>query len=238
MNNNPQAISPVTQPAPADKSMNNGKMLTIDLLKGQGIPVRSDPDKIALTMVMLEVPLFIAIMMLGCYLNNNVMISIQKQKILNYSQKISKLSQAATLQEEFLKEKENINGCMSEVSANISKHFQWTPFLVEVVKIMPDSILLTGIDVKQDEIKKKIPSKTGIGEGTELIIPVKRMQIKVAEKSGTDGGQSVRDFQASLRSSAVFGPRLDNINVSQGVDSYKGRDVVSYQIECTFKPQL
>ena len=218
--------------------MNNEKMLTIDLLKGRGIPVRSNPDNIALTMVMLEVPLFIAIMMLGCYLNNNVIISIQKQKIMNYTQKISQLSEAAALRDAFEKEKENIDSCMSEVSANINKHTQWTPFLIEIVKIMPDSILLTGIDVKQDEIKKKVPSKKGNGESTEVIIPVKRMQIRVCEKSVTNGGQSVRDFQDSLRASAVFGPRLDNINISQGVDAYKGQDVVSYQIDCTFKPQL
>lgn len=218
--------------------MNNEKMLTIDLLKRGGIPVRSDPDNIALTMVMLEVPLFIAIMMLGCYLHDNVLISIQKQKIMNYTQKISQLSEAAALQDAFEKEKENIDGCMSEVSANINKHTQWTPFLVEIVKIMPDSILLTGIDVKQDELKKKVPSKSGNGAGTEVSIPIKIMQIRVCEKSAADGGQSVRDFQDSLRSSAVFGPRLDNINISQGVDAYKGQDVVSYQIDCTFKPQL
>jgi hypothetical protein len=218
--------------------MNNEKMFTIDLLKKGGIPVRSDPDNIAVTMVMLEVPLFIAIMMVGCYLNNSVIISIQKQKIMHYTQKISQLSEAAALQDAFDKEKENIDGCISEVSANINKHTQWTPFLVEIVKIMPDSILLTGIDVKQDEIKKKAPSKTKGGGTTEVSIPVKIMQIRVCEKTSTDGGQSVRDFQDSLRSSAVFGPRLDNINISQGVDAYKGQDVVSYQIDCTFKPQL
>jgi hypothetical protein len=80
-------------------------MLTIDLLKRGGIPVRSDPDNIALTMVMLEVPFFIAIMMFGCYLNNNVIISIQKQKIMNYTQKISQLSEAAAMQNAFVKEK-------------------------------------------------------------------------------------------------------------------------------------
>jgi hypothetical protein len=218
--------------------MNNGKMLTIDLLKKTGIPVRSDPDNVAITMLMLEVPLFIAIVMLGCYLNNNVIISIQKQKIINYTQRISKLSEAAALQDAFAKEKENIDNCMSEVSANINKHTQWTPFLIEIVKIMPNSILLTGVDVKQDEIKKKVPSKKGGPESTEVIVPVKRMQIRVCEKSATDGGQSVRDFQDSLRASAVFGPRLDNINISQGVDAYKGQDVISYQIDCIFKPQL
>jgi hypothetical protein len=218
--------------------MNNAKMFTIDLLKGQGIPIKSRPESIAVTAVTLAVIAIIAITMLGYYLHNRIVISIQRQRIANYETKINELSEAVTLQKAFEKEKEIINGCLSEVSTTINKHTQWTPVLTEIVKSMPDSILLTGMDVKQDTVKKKAPSKNK-GEGmVDVAVPVRMLQINVRENSGFGYGQSVRDFQERLRSSALLSPRLDNIDVSQEVDKLKGQDVVSYQIICAFKPGL
>ena len=218
--------------------MNNVKMLTIDLLKGQGIPRRSRPESIAATAMMLEVPAIIAIIMFGYYMHNRVVISIQKQKLVNYETRINKLSEAAALQVAFEKEKEIINGCLSEVAATINKHTQWTPILIEIVKSMPDSMLLTGIDVKEDTVKKKVSSKNKDGGTVDAIVPVRILQIDARENSGFGHGQSIRDFQDSLRASAEFSSRLDNINISQGVDTSKGQDVVSYQINCAFKPGL
>jgi hypothetical protein len=218
--------------------MDNAKMFTIDLLKGQGIPIRSRPENIAVTAVMLAVPAIITMIMFGCYLHNSAVISIQRQRIVNYETKVNELSEAVALQEAFEKEKVIINGCLSEVAATINKHTQWTPILIEIVKSMPDSILLTGIDIKQDTVKKKVPSKNK-GEGmVDVVVPVRILQIDARENSGFGHEQSIRDFQDSLRSSAVFSPRLDNINVSQEVDTFKGQDVVSYQINCAFKPGL
>lgn len=213
-------------------------MFTIDLLKGQGIPIRSSPKSIAVTAVMLTVPAIIAVIMFGHYLRNSVVISIQKQRIVNYETKINKLSEAVALQGAFEKEKEIINGCLSEVAATINKHTQWTPILIEIVKSMPDSMLLTGINVKEDTVKKKAPSKKEGGEKVDVVVPIRILRIDARENSGFGHGQSIRDFQDSLRSSAVFSPRLDNINVSQGIDTFKGQDVVSYQINCAFKPGL
>jgi hypothetical protein len=211
-------------------------MLTIDLLKGQGVPVRSNLDKIAFTVVALEIPIFIAIMLIGCYLSNNINISIKKQKIVNYEKMINKLSESAVLQNAFEKEKKSIEGSLSEVAATINNHNQWTPVLVEIVKTLPDSVLLKGISVKQDTIKKRMPKK-GTGEIVDVAVSVTILRIDVSEKSGLGREQPIRDFQDSLRSSAVIGSRLDNITISQGVETFKGQDFVSYQIDCVFKPQ-
>lgn len=218
--------------------MNSVKMLTIDLLKGHGVPIRSNPDKIALISVALAIPTVIAIVMFGYYLKNNVIISIQQQRMLNYEKSINNMSQAQGLLQAYEKEKKYTDGCLSEVWQNIIKHAQWTPILVEIVKIMPDSILLKGIDIKQDTVKKTVPSKNAGGGDVEISIPIKTLRISVCEKSGLEHGRSIRNFQDSLRSSAVFASILDNITVSQGIDTFKGQDVVSYQINCSFKPKL
>jgi hypothetical protein len=176
--------------------------------------------------------------MFSYYMHSRVVISIQKQGMLNYETKINELFEAAALQETFEKEKKIVNGCLLEVATNINNHIQWTPVLIEIVKSMPDSILLTGIDLKQDTVKKKVLSKKCGVEKVDVVVPVRTLQIGARENSGFGHGQSIRDFQNNLRSSVVFSPRLDNINISQGIDTFKGQDVVSYQINCAFKPGL
>jgi hypothetical protein len=212
-------------------------MFTIDLLKGRGIPVRNRPENIAVAAVTVAVPVIIALIMFGYYMRSSIVLSVQKQEIIGCDTQISKMSEAAALQKTFESEKKIANGCLSEVATNIKNHIQWTPVLVEIVKNMPNSILLTGINVKEDNITKKVFSKE-TGKTTDVSVPVRTLQINVFETSGSVHGQSIRDFQDSLRSSAVFGPQLDNISVSQGVEKLKGQDVVSYQIDCSFKPGI
>jgi hypothetical protein len=213
-------------------------MFTIDLLKGQGIPARSRPENIAVMAVTLAIIAIIAAIMFGYYMHNSIVISIQKQEIASYETRINKLSTAAALQKAFEEEKKVVNGCLSEVAATINKHTQWTPFLIEIVKNMPDSIVLTGINVKEDTIKKKAPSKNKSGETVDVDVPVRVLQINACENSGPGYGQSIRDFQDRLSTSPLFSSHLDHVSVSQGFDTFKGQDVVLYQINCAFKPGL
>ena len=55
-------------------------MFTIDLLKGQGIPIKSRPEGIVIAAVTLAVPIIIAVIIFSFYLNNSIVISIQRQK--------------------------------------------------------------------------------------------------------------------------------------------------------------
>lgn len=216
--------------------MNNVKMFTIDLLKGQGIPARSRPENVAVMAVTLAVPAIIAIIMLGYYMHSSIVTSVQKKEIASYETMTNKLSESAALQKAFKTEKETVKGCLSEVATTINKYTQWTPILVEMVKSMPDSILLTGVNVTEETVQKKILLKGNPGQMTDSVVPIKTLQINVSENPGLDYGRSIRDFEDRLRSSPVFGPRLDNINVSQDVETFKGQGVVLYQINCVFKP--
>ena len=59
-------------------------MFTIDLLKGHGIPIKSKPEGIAIAVATFTVPLVIAIVMFGFCLHTRIIMSIQKQAIINY----------------------------------------------------------------------------------------------------------------------------------------------------------
>ena len=56
-------------------------MFTIDLLKGQGIPIRSQPQGIVLGVIIIVVPLIMTVISLNSYLNSRVTIGVQAREI-------------------------------------------------------------------------------------------------------------------------------------------------------------
>ena len=213
-------------------------MFTIDLLKGRGIPIKSRPEGIVIAAVTLVVPIIIAIIMFGFYLNNSIVISIQKQKIVNYKTKIAGLSDAVELQKSFEKEKNVISSSLSEVKSSIGRHIQWSPILATVAKNMPDSVVLTKLEVKQRSVKRKVPGKDDPKKMIDITVPARTLQMNVSGSPQYNSDKAIRDFRDSLRFSTLLGPDIEDIRVSQKSDTLEGRDVVSYEIDCVFKPGL
>ncbi len=213
-------------------------MFTIDLLKGQCVPRKSTPGSIAAAVTAVVVPLIIAIAMFGFFLHNKITISIKKNTIANYETRISGLSDAIELQKSFEKEKDTYNSCLSEVSNCLDRHTQWSPVLVTVVKNMPDSVVLTGLGVKQHSIRRRVRQKDDPQKMVDISVPVKTLQMTVAGRPQSNCDQAIRTFSDRLRSSSLLGPRLENIRISQALGTLEGQDVVSYQIDCIFKPEL
>ena len=213
-------------------------MFTVDLLKGQGLPAKSRPAGVVISAVAVAVPLVIAMVMLGFYLRNRIIISVYNREIAGWEAKIGKLSDLVKLQESFEKEKTVYSGCLAEVKSSIGRFTQWSPVVATVVKNMPESVVLTNLEVKQRSMKKKIPKKDDPKKTTDIEIPVRTLCVSVCASPQADSDQMVRDFSARLRSSDFLGPRLENITVSQESGTLDGRDVISYQIDLVFKPGL
>ncbi|UCE98918.1 MAG: hypothetical protein JSV82_06950 [Planctomycetota bacterium] len=213
-------------------------MFTIDLLKGHGIPVKGRPEGTVITVASFAVPIIIAIVMFGFYLSNKIVISVQKQEIANYEANMGKLSAAIKLQESFEKETSIINNCLSEVSSSINRHTQWSQILVILAETMPDSLVLTGLKVKQDSVRKKVPQKNDPKKMVDISVPVRTLQMSVSGNPRFNCDKAIRDFKDGLRLSDMLGPKLENIKVSQKAETLKDKDVISYEINCIFKPVL
>ena len=213
-------------------------MFTIDLLKGQGIPIKSRPGGIAIGAAAVAVPVIIAMAMLGIYLRNKIIISVQKQEIARWESEIGKLSELVKLQESFEKDKDVYSNCLSEVKSVIGRYAQWSPVLATVVENMPDSVTLSALEAKQRFIKKKVPQKDDSKKTTDVDVSVRTLRVSVCASPQAQNDEVVRDFQARLRSSAFLGPKLENITVSQEPSKIESKEVVIYRIDCIFKPGL
>jgi Tfp pilus assembly protein PilN len=211
-------------------------MFTIDLLNGQAIPMKSRPAGLAIIAVTAVVPVTVAIGMVYLYLNNNTTLAMKEQQIARYEADAGKFADAVAQQEALKREKIAYSNCLSEVSSSIKRHTQWSPILTTLMENMPDAVVLTSLEVEHSSVKKKVPKKDEPKQIEEIDVPVRTLRLSVSGGTAGNCDDAVRDFRDRLRSSAFLGPRLENIGVSQKSETLEGRDVVSYEISCVFKP--
>ena len=213
-------------------------MFTIDLLKGQGVPLKSSPGGIVIIAVTIAIPLYIFLIMFGLYANDEAYMSVKEQEITRFQSEIDRLSDAVKLYKSLEKQEVIYRNCLSEVSSSLGKYVQWSPVLVTLVENMPNSVMLTGLEVRQDSVRKKVPKPDNPKEMVDSSIPVNVLSMSVSGGPKYDCNKEVRDFQDRLQSSAFLGPQLENIVVSRESETLEGQDIASYEIECVFKPRM
>lgn len=214
------------------------KMFTIDLLKGQGVPLRSGPGSMAIVAVTAAVPVIIAAAMLDAYLRKGIVAPARQQEIIRWEAETARLSEAVELHEALQSEKNVYNDCLSEVRSSVGRYIQWSSVLATIVENMPDSVVLTELEVERQSTKKKVPKKDDPSEMIDIDVPVRTLRVAVTGSSQHDCDKEVRDFRDRLRSSPLLGPKLESVAYSKESDQFDGRDVALYEINCVFKPGL
>ncbi|MHC4132265.1 MAG: hypothetical protein ACYSSP_07215 [Planctomycetota bacterium] len=215
-------------------------MFKIDLLKGQGIPVRNRPESIAIAAVALVVPVVILFMMIVCFFQNKVIISINENRIAQYERKIDDFAGAVQLQQNFESEKSQIKEYLEEIGSSLSLglHKQWTPVLVTIIENIPDSVVLTELEVKKSALKTKVPKKTDPEKTVSIDVPVRTLRMSVSGNATTNCDQKIKEFREKLYASEALGSMLENIMVSRKMSVLQEGNEISYQIDCVFKPGL
>ena len=221
-------------------------MFTIDLLKGQGRPVRTRPKGILIFVATFAVPMLVAMLMAGFYYNNKVVISIHKQNIASCTTQIERLTDAVKLKESWEKDKANLNGCVADVANSIGRHTQWSPILVSLVENLPESVVLSSLEVKQTTIKKKVAANAGMAGlkdkkdnkkvDTSTNMTVRTLRMRLYGNTNSDFDREIKSFRDRLLASNAIGTKLEDVVIaSQTNETMDGRDVIAYDIDCIFK---
>ncbi|MBN2456977.1 MAG: hypothetical protein JXB29_10675 [Sedimentisphaerales bacterium] len=210
-------------------------MFTIDLLKGEGIPVRSGPGGVIIAVVAFVVPVITVLAVFSLYVSNKIYISAQHRAVTSLQGKIEKLSDALELQKAFEEEKENINCCLSEAASTIGRHTQWSEVLIAVAKNIPDTVRLTSLNVKESFVTKKVARKDNPEKTVDVTVPMRILEMTVSGKPNYNNDRAVRDFRDRLLICELLKPKLKEITVAKGVEEFGNEDIVSYDMSCIFK---
>jgi Tfp pilus assembly protein PilN len=213
-------------------------MFTIDLLKGTGLPEKGRARNVAVVALAGAVPFVLAIVMLGFYLHGRIGMAIRSAEIDRWKTKTANLADALNSQKELERDKAGYSASLAEIGRAMGRHVQWSPILATVVSSMPESVVLTALEVKQHAVRVNVPAKDDPKQTKDISVPVPTLKMNVAAMPQSDADKDVREFRTRLLASDLLGPRLEDITVSQKADELNKLDVVSYEINCLFKPQL
>ena len=213
-------------------------MFTIDLLNGQGRPQKTKPGGVVIVALTAILPVLLGLGTFGLYLHNKVILSLKDREIARSEARIEKFSDALELREALTDEKNTYTNCLSEVSSIIKNYSQWSPILITVVENMPETVVLTSLEVERKSTKVKVPDKSDPKKTKEIDVPYRVLRLSVSGEPQQNCDEAVRRFEERLSMSDLLKPTLERTNVTLKSTKIKEQDVFTYEITCTFKPRL
>ena len=213
-------------------------MFTIDLLKGEAIPLKNTAGGLVIMAITAAVPVAAAIGMFTSHQNNQTDVSAREKEIAKMEAKIGELSYAVELRDRLQKERIEYEKGLSEVKSSIRRHMQWSPVLATVMENIPDSVMLTSLEIEHDSVRMKVPKKDDPTKKVEVSVPVRVLRLNVTGGQQSNPDEAVKDFMDSLRASDTLGPKLEKIVHSQEHVEQDDQQLISYEISCLFKPEL
>lgn len=212
-------------------------MHKIDLFKGRRIPARSRPKFAAAAAVVVAAPVLAVAVFIGCYLNNRIIIGAQRRGIAKYQNMIDGLSNSER-QLSIRKQKKDTSAFLCEVAAAVRQYTQWSPLLVTLAESMPPSVVLAGLEVNSQPVRRRIPRPCEPDRLVDASVPSRTLRVDVVAGGDGRADHQVKLLTDRLRAAPAMKPLLEDIRISQGLDEFMGRRTVSYQIDCILKPGL
>ncbi len=213
-------------------------MYAIDLLKGEGIPIRSRPGGVAFACLVIAVPLILGITMASIYIEHRVAASVQMQQLGRLRQAIATLEPALETKRTLVERRTEGMDLLGDVKTALTRHAQWSPLLETVVDNLPENLVLTKLQARRNMVQHRVPAKNDPEMEIDISVPVRALDIGVCGQDEYTAANAVRSFQDRLRSSPVLQPYLDALTVSQESGTLDGQDVVSYELSCVMKPMI
>lgn len=210
----------------------------IDLLKGEGIPIRSRPGGTVLACLIVVVPLLLGLTMANLYLDGRVVLSIQRQQLGRLVVGLETLSQAVKRTESLEQEKTRATARLSEIKVALGGYTQWSATLATLIESLSDPLVLTQVEGRRDIVRRKVPAKEDPTRTVDGSVAARTLRLSVGGQQAAATSQAVRSLQDNLRSSPVIGPVLNTITVSQNTALLDGQEAILYELECALKTRV
>ena len=209
-------------------------MLNIDMLKGQGIPIKSRPGAAFLLALIIAIPVLAAMAVTAEYINGKIELSTLKNEWSDIENKISQLSSGVKFQASDRRKINNINACFVEVHEVLEYHIQWTPVFVALIENLPDKLFLEKLTVDTYPQQTEVPKRSDPLEFVSVDVPKSTVYIDLYSHLADYDGKNVQDYIEQLNSLESLKEKVESIRpLSQITDKQAG--VKRYSIKCVFK---
>jgi len=209
-------------------------MHTIDLLRGQGIPVKTTLGSAAMVIVMVVVPILAASGMVDRYMQNVTDIEIKQRAIKTEEKTIEQFADAVKFKASLDRQQSAVNAKLSEVSSSLGKHIQWSPILVTLAECMPGDMVISGL---RGEIISGRPKASGnvSNRQSKASVTQRKLVLDISGSGQSNYSSLVENYKNRLKSSPALRTKLDDILVGQNRGIARDIYTVSYTMTFMFK---
>jgi len=208
-------------------------MITIDLLKGDGLPVKSRPLITLLATLLALMPLLVAGAVVCDYMRDGVILKNDQAALAKYDDKLQSLRQTSEFLNDLEVQHEVIDGSLNEVAKCITVHSEWSPILMTIAESVPESLALTRLALSRRRIMANVPSPDN--PDSTVLLPGYRFVLQISTDACPDNIETIKQFIQRLRESETLAPRLEDCYMESKIAK---SDLVSYDIHCVFKTRI
>jgi hypothetical protein len=205
-------------------------MFEIDLLNGEGLPVKSQPWAIALATAPFLIPLVAIVFLISCYVTDGITIRSMEEQVGKIDTRLAGMTSLRSERDMAQAQITAAARSSEEIARSMKGCMQWSDVVSEISNHCPGDLVLYKISANREKITQR-PDDSG-----KAMVSYKFTIMMGAYDTGGTGGVSVSKFINSLKSSAVLGPRIESIKpISNQNGTFKERDVAVFDIECILK---
>lgn len=205
-------------------------MYKIDLLKGNGMPIRQMQGMVYIISGSLIVPVIILLMMLSSYFTLGVSISTAAGQIKQVERSLANYAPQIEIQKLIDQQIKSGKYSIDESLAIINTQLKWTPVIIDIVQNQPAKLVMESLFVSENSYSIKKPSS---GDPKKEIT-VKKVD-KVINLKYNAPQDSEMDYQVTNYVRLLNEKGLKSKITNQDIVTNNNKSFKTYRVECIIK---
>ncbi|HOK94849.1 MAG TPA: hypothetical protein PK052_02555 [Anaerohalosphaeraceae bacterium] len=212
-------------------------MFSIDLLKGKGLPEKTDLKRIGLKAVPLLIPILAVGGLAASWQHSKALLESQKAALQTHQEQMALYAEDAAAYSKTLAQINSLQGCLKDISAALAYRIQVSDLLVELVQTLPDSIFLYEMKLDRNSVVEKIQQADSADAKQRLVVR-RKLNLILCGFDAQRSDPAVQEYLDRLKQSARLRSVFEQIKpTARQQGQVDNRNAVYYEIECVLKEQ-
>lgn len=212
-------------------------MFTIDLLKGKGLPVKSDIKRTVLKAVPMLIPVMMVGMFVSSYSQKCILVNAKETAIKQNDLQIEELSGCMREYSKVNSRISEMRKCVDEISKALSYRVQMSDMILELINILPGGIFISEMEMDRQLTNEKYVIEA-TNETKQRPVVHRKLVLELGGFQGADSDQAMQEYVEALKQSPMLSSTFREIKpASRHQAQLDKKTATFYTIECMFYEQ-
>jgi len=212
-------------------------MFSIDLLKGKGLPEKTDLKRLALKALPILIPMLAVAAFGSAYQHDRVALQQQRQTLQSNQQQLEEYAGDVAEYNTVNSRINNMKKCLKDISKAMNYRVQVSEVLVGLVQSLPENIFINEMNLVRSSVQEKVQLPDS-GEVKQRLVVRRKLKLVLCGYDADQSDAAVQEYVNALKQSPLLKEVFAEIKPparEQGeVDE---RRAVYYEIECVLREQ-